>query len=76
MDGRGSIPGRGKILPFINSVQTSCGSTQRPNQWVSGALSPGIKRQESEADRSPSSSAEIVEPHLHFPTRLHGVMHN
>jgi hypothetical protein len=28
-------------------------------QWVPGALSPGVKRQGSEADHSPPSSAEV-----------------
>jgi hypothetical protein len=28
-------------------------------QWVPGALSPGVKRQEREADHLPPSSAEV-----------------
>jgi hypothetical protein len=34
------------------------GSTQTPIQWVLGALSPGVKRPEREADHSPPASAE------------------
>jgi hypothetical protein len=75
MDVRGSIPGKGKNFLFINSVQIGSGSTQPPTHWVLGTLSPGLKRQGSEADRSPST-AEMVESRLHFPTRLHDVMLN
>jgi len=32
---------------------------QPPIQWVPWALTPGVKRLESEADNSPPSSAEI-----------------
>jgi hypothetical protein len=34
------------------------GPTQLPIQWVTGALSPGVKRQGREADHSPPTSAE------------------
>jgi len=34
-------------------------STQPPFQWVPGALSLGVKRQEREAGHSPPSSAEV-----------------
>jgi hypothetical protein len=34
-------------------------STQLPIQWVLGALSPGVKRPECEADNSPPTSAEV-----------------
>jgi len=37
------------------------GPTQPPIQWVTGALSLGVKRPEHEADHSPSSSAEVKE---------------
>jgi hypothetical protein len=42
LDGRGSIPSRGKI--FLLSTSSSLGPTQPPTQWVPGALSPGVKR--------------------------------
>jgi hypothetical protein len=34
-------------------------STHPPIQWVPGALSSGVKRQEREVDRSPPASAEV-----------------
>jgi hypothetical protein len=46
------------------------GPTQLPIQWVSGALSLGVKRSGREADHSLSSTAEIkewVELYLHSP---------
>jgi hypothetical protein len=36
------------------------GSTQPPIQWVSKALSPGLKRPGREADHSPTASAECI----------------
>jgi hypothetical protein len=35
------------------------GPTQTPIQWVTGALSPGVKWQGRDADHSPTSSAEV-----------------
>jgi hypothetical protein len=35
------------------------GSTQPLIQWVPGATSPGVKRQEREADHSPPVSVEV-----------------
>jgi hypothetical protein len=46
------------------------GPTQPPIQWVSGALSLGVKRPGSEADHSRPSSAEVkewMELYLHSP---------
>jgi hypothetical protein len=47
-------------------------------KWVSGALSPGVKQQELEADHSPPSSVEVKEggaiPAL--PICLHGIVLN
>jgi hypothetical protein len=48
-----------------------------PIQWVSGALSLGLKRPGREADHSPPSTAEVkecVELYLHSPIRPHGVV--
>jgi hypothetical protein len=53
------------------------GPTQSPIQWLSGAVSLGIERPESDAEHSPPSSAEVkecVELYLHSPTSLHGVV--
>jgi hypothetical protein len=44
---------------FSKSSRPALGSTQPPMQWVLGALSPGVKRPEREADHSPPTSAEI-----------------
>jgi hypothetical protein len=41
--------------------RTTLGPTQTPIQWVSGALSLGVKRPGREADQSPPSSAEVIE---------------
>jgi hypothetical protein len=45
-------------------------TTQPPIQWVSGALSLGVKRPEREAYHSPPSSTEVkecMEIYLHSP---------
>jgi hypothetical protein len=44
MDGRGSIPGKGKTFLFSTACRTVLGPTQPPIQWVSGATSLGIKQ--------------------------------
>jgi hypothetical protein len=46
-------------------------------QWVSGALSLGVKRPGHEADHSPPSSAEVKNAWSYTstpPIRLHGVV--
>jgi hypothetical protein len=58
------------IFLFITTSRMSLGPTQPPIQWVSGALSLGVKRQGREADHSPPSSAvvkECVELYFHSP---------
>jgi hypothetical protein len=53
------------------------GPTQRPIQWVPGALSLVVKRPGREADHSSSSSAEVkecMELYLHSPNMSHGVV--
>jgi hypothetical protein len=50
------------------------GTTQPQIQWITGVVTPEIKRQELEADHSPSFSADVknggaIPPLL---TRLHG----
>jgi hypothetical protein len=46
---------------LFHSVRLAVGSTQLPIQWVSGALSLGLKQQGHEADHSPplTVSAEV-----------------
>jgi hypothetical protein len=56
---RGSSTGRVKNLLFSTSSRPALGSTQPHIQWVPGALSSGVKRQEREADHWPPASAEV-----------------
>jgi hypothetical protein len=57
LDGRGSIPCRGKVLLLSNASRQAVWPTQPPMRWVLEARSPGIKRHGREADNSPPSSA-------------------
>jgi hypothetical protein len=59
MDGRGSIPGRGNIFFFSIVSGPARGLSQPPIQWVSGALSPEVRRPGREADHSSPPSAEV-----------------
>jgi hypothetical protein len=58
LNGRCSIPGRGKKLCSTAS-RLAMGPTQPPIEWVEGALSPGVKRQGDEADNSPITIVEV-----------------
>jgi hypothetical protein len=51
--------GLGIFLFTTAMSRTALGLTQPPIQWVSGALSLGVKRPWREADHSPPSSAEV-----------------
>jgi hypothetical protein len=53
-----SSHGRGKMFPISVSSRPVMGSTQRPLQWVPGALFPVVKRQGRDVDHSPSTTAE------------------
>jgi hypothetical protein len=46
---------------FLFSVRSrpALGPTQSPIRWLPGALSPGVKRQEREADHLPPFCVEI-----------------
>jgi hypothetical protein len=58
-------------------VIKALGPIQTLIHWVAGALSLGVKRLGSEADRSPPSSAEIKNAWSYTstsPIRLHGVV--
>jgi hypothetical protein len=46
------------IILFTTAARMALGPTQPPIQWVSGDLSPGVKRPGGEAVHSPPSSAE------------------
>jgi hypothetical protein len=65
LDDRGSrvrFPaGGGEFFLFTTASRTALGPTQPPIQWVSGALSLGVKRPGREADHSPPSSIEVKE---------------
>jgi hypothetical protein len=47
------------IFLFTTVSRLVPGRTQPPIQWLSGALSLGVKRPECEADHSSPSSAEV-----------------
>jgi hypothetical protein len=47
------------IFLFTTESRTALGHTQPPIQWVTGALSLGVKRPGREADHSPLSSDEV-----------------
>jgi desulfoferrodoxin (superoxide reductase-like protein) len=68
------VPVRSRIFS-----SPALGCTQHTIQWVTVALSPGVKRQGREADHSPPASAEVKENvalYIHSPIRLHGVVLN
>jgi hypothetical protein len=50
---------RNSDFPRLLHDVPTLGSTQHPMQYVSGALSLGVKRPGREADHSPPASAEI-----------------
>jgi hypothetical protein len=65
------------IFLFTTASRTALGSTQRPIQWVPGALSLGVKRPVREADHSPTSNAEVKNAWSYTsipPVRLHGAV--
>jgi hypothetical protein len=53
--------GRLGIFLFDTMSRPALGPTQPPMQWVSGAISLGIKGPGREADYSPPSSTEVTE---------------
>jgi hypothetical protein len=45
LDGRGSIPDRGRgCFPLTSASRPALGPTQPPIEWVLGDISPGVKR--------------------------------
>jgi hypothetical protein len=48
-----------RIFLFTTVSKMVLGPTQPPIQWVSGALTLGVKRPGREADHSPPFSAEV-----------------
>jgi hypothetical protein len=60
------------IFLFTTASRAAPGPTQPPIQWVSGALSLGVKRPGRETGHSLPSSVEVkegVELYLHFPDK-------
>jgi hypothetical protein len=57
----GSRPARAGNFSLHHHVQTGSGPTQPLIQWVSGALSLGVKWLGREADHSRPSTAEVTE---------------
>jgi hypothetical protein len=57
--GWSSSPGRGKVVILSAPSRPVLEPTQFHIQWVSGALSPGVKRPKRETDNLPPSSAEV-----------------
>jgi hypothetical protein len=59
LDGWGWIPGRGKNVSLLHSVQTSSGAHAASYTMSTGGSFPGVKRLGHEADHSPPASAEV-----------------
>jgi hypothetical protein len=66
-----------KNFHFSMSSRPAVGPTQPPIQWVSGALSPGIKLPGHEADHSPPTSTEVKKTWIctSTPNLLLGIVH-
>jgi hypothetical protein len=56
---RSSSPRRVKNFLFSTSCRTALGPIQLRIQWVTGALTPGVKWPGCEADLPPPTSAEV-----------------
>jgi len=65
------------IFLYATSSRPTLELTQPLIQWVPGALSLGVKRPVSEADRSPPSSSEVKNAWSYTstpPIRLHSLV--
>jgi hypothetical protein len=77
VDNRGvgvRVPVGSNIFLFSTSSRPVPGPTQPHIQWVPGALSPGVKRPEREADNSPPSSAEVKKTWIYTSTPTYAFM--
>jgi hypothetical protein len=66
-----------EILSFATEFRPGLGSTQPPNQWVAGAVTPRVKRPWREANHSPPLSADVKNAWSYLcisPIRQHGVI--
>jgi hypothetical protein len=61
---------RRDIFLFSTSSRADLGLIQSPIEWIPGALSPGVKRPEREADHSPPTSADIKNTWIYIFTPL------
>jgi hypothetical protein len=60
LDDRASIHSRGRhFFLLATASKPALGSTHPPIQWVTGALTPAVKRPGPETAHSPPSSAEV-----------------
>jgi hypothetical protein len=59
---------------FFMSSRPVLEPTQPPIQWVLGALSPGVKRTEHEADYSPPTSIEVKKTWMYTSTSPYAFM--
>jgi hypothetical protein len=64
----------GKNFHFSTSSRPALGPTQPPIQWISEALSPGIKRPGREDDHSPPTSAEVKKVWIYISTPPYAFM--
>jgi hypothetical protein len=72
--GRSSSPGRVKNFIFSTLSRPALGSTQAHIQWVTEALSPGVKRPGHEADYSPPTTAEVKKQWIYISTLPYAFM--
>jgi hypothetical protein len=71
LDDRGvRIPSPIKVteFSFSTSSRPALGSTQPPIQWVPGALSPGVRRPDREADHSHPTSDKVKKTWIYTST--------
>jgi hypothetical protein len=69
-----SSPGGDKNFLFSMSSRPALGSTKPPIKRVTGALSPGLKRQGHEADHSPRTSAKVNKMWMYTSTPTYEFM--
>jgi hypothetical protein len=72
--GRSSNHGRVTNFLFSTSSRRAMGPTQPLIQWVTGALSPGLKRSRREADHSAPTSAEVMKTWIYTSTPSYAFM--
>jgi hypothetical protein len=73
-NGRSLSPNRVKNFLFPSSSRAVLGPTQPPIQWVPGAISPGVKWPEREANHSPPTSAEVKKMRIYTSTPSYAFM--